>query len=50
MKKIIRLTEQDLVRIVRRVINEADTKVPGCVKGDCKNGYGELSKKNTNYQ
>ena len=41
MKKVIRLTEQDLVRIVRRVINEADTKVDGCVKGDCKNGYGE---------
>lgn len=49
MKKIIRLTEQDLTKIVRRVINEADTKVPGCVKGDCKNGYGEMSVKNTNY-
>ena len=52
MKKIIRLTEQDLTRIVRRVINEADTKIPGCVKGDCKNGYGERIYKKTgsNYQ
>jgi len=50
MKKTIRLTESDLVRIVRLVINEADTKVQGCVKGDCKNGYGELSVKNSNYQ
>lgn len=31
MKKIIRLTEQDLVRIVRRVINEEETITPSFV-------------------
>lgn len=42
MKQVIRLTEQDLARIVKRVINEANTKDPVCVSGDCKNGIGEL--------
>lgn len=32
MKKIIRLTEQDLVRIVRRVINEEETITPSFVR------------------
>jgi hypothetical protein len=42
MKKIIRLTESDLTRIVKRILNE------GCTKGNCKNGYGEMSVENTN--
>jgi hypothetical protein len=41
MKRIIRLTESDLTRIVKRILNEAPTKVNGCIKGDCQNGYGE---------
>jgi hypothetical protein len=28
MKKVIRLTESDLARIIKRVIKESDTKVP----------------------
>lgn len=42
MKQVIRLTEQDLARIVKRVINEENLANPVCVKGDCKNGIGEL--------
>lgn len=42
MKQVIRLTEQDLARIVKRVINEENLAHPVCVKGDCKNGIGEL--------
>ena len=41
MKKVIRLTESDLTRIIKRILNEAPTKVNGCIKGDCQNGYGE---------
>jgi len=42
MKQVIRLTEQDLARIVKRVINEENLAHPVCVKGNCKNGIGEL--------
>jgi hypothetical protein len=47
MKKIIRLTESDLTRIVKRIINEEITYK--CVKGDCKNGYGEEKSSYGNY-
>jgi hypothetical protein len=61
MKKIIRLTESDLTRIVKKVLKEqslsdlgklpktSKNKDPKCKKGDCKNGYGEHYWDNDNY-
>jgi hypothetical protein len=61
MKKIIRLTESDLTRIVKKVLKEqslsdlgklpktSKSKDPKCKKGDCKNGYGEYYWDNDNY-
>ena len=40
MKKVIKLTESDLTRIVRRVINENDRVYGG---GDIKNLYDKLN-------
>jgi hypothetical protein len=61
MKKVIRLTESDITRIVSQVLNEqslsnlgklvatSKTKYPKCEKGDCKNGYGEYFYNKNNY-
>jgi hypothetical protein len=39
MKRIIRLTERDLTRMVKRVLLETPF-VSKCIKGNCKGGYG----------
>jgi hypothetical protein len=40
MKRVIRLTESDLTRIVKKIINERTTSRGGCRSGDCQNGKG----------
>ena len=40
MKKVIRLTESDLTRIVKRVINEGKKKVKGLAEGKVLGGLG----------
>ena len=46
MKKIIKLTESDLARIVKRVINESDEFSPNVVKYDKNMRGGEDSFRN----
>jgi len=43
MKKIIRLTESDLTRIVNRVINENQEEVDRILDKISDGGYGSLS-------
>jgi hypothetical protein len=54
MKKIVRLTENDLARIVKRVINEQNEdayKILSQMETLCNNGYAESeSMKNTVYK
>lgn len=45
MKRIVRLTESDLTRIVKRVLTES-TSEGKCIKGNCQGGYGHFLNKN----
>jgi hypothetical protein len=47
MKKVIRLTEADLVKLVKRVINEQSIFIPGTVSGGINVPLGDSKNKTT---
>ncbi len=49
MKKVIRLTESDLTRIVRRVIMEQSETCSGCIRSAANNsGISDITEENIN--